>query len=172
MENCEICQKLKDKKEKIIYEDDAIIAVLPEKPAIKGHIRIFSKKHLTHLEELKAEEMEHFFASASYAATTLFELTQAQGTNIICNNGEFIGALPHLNIDIIARKFDDGLNFQWEPNQLTQNEMDEIKTKISSKVGIKKEEEPAVIKEKEEKKKIKHKEKEENYLIKQLHRMP
>lgn len=171
-QNCEICQKLKEKKEDIIYEDDSVIVILPKKVSAKGHIRIFSKKHTEHLEELGESEVDHFLTSASYAAIALFEIARAQGTNIICNNGEFIGALPHLSVDIIARKFDDGLNFQWEPKQATQNELEDISGRIKSKVGVKQEKEkPTIIEEKTEKQKIIQK-KGENYLIKQLHRMP
>jgi len=116
------------KKENIIYEDDIAVAILPEKPVAKGHIVIFPKKEVKFIEELSEDEIEHLFYLASYSATTLFESLGAHGTNIITNEDEFF------SMNVIARKQEDGLNFQWQPKQLTSEEMDTVVSDISASI--------------------------------------
>ena len=116
----------------------------------------------------------------------LFESVSAQGTNLLIQNGTVAGQeVPHVSVNIIPRKENDGLNLQWDVKQLDEEEMSTIE--LTLKEGI-------VALEKEDKKTegilteetIKHptqdpltqeeksqnSKREENYLIRQLRRMP
>ena len=170
---CVICDKIKEKKALIVYEDDNLIAVLPSKPATIGHIKIMPKQHFTRLDEADDDLVEELFFLANFASSSAFEVMRAQGTNIILNEND-----NHLAIDVIPRKENDGLNFMWKPKQIPPEEMDEIHNKIKDKgFGIGQQEEaeqrPAeVIEEKKEEVIRIPDEEKTNYLIKQLEKIP
>jgi len=172
---CIVCNKIKEKKALIVYEDDNLIAILPSKPAAIGHIRIMPKQHFTKLEELGNDLVEDLFFLANFSSASVFETLQAQGTNIILNETD-----NHLAVDVIPRKENDGLNFLWKPKQLTPEEMEETHRRIKDKTFVigkeeEKEEQKPVPEEKEEVKEevIRIPEEEKtNYLIKHLQKIP
>ncbi|MBN2422750.1 HIT family protein [Candidatus Woesearchaeota archaeon] len=173
MADCDICKIMENKKEfKIIYEDDVCIALLHESPSVPGHTLLFPKEHFPILEEIPDKITEHLFVVANKISMLLFELLKATGTNIIINNGTDAGQeLPHFLINIIPRKEKDNLNFEWAPKKKGE---DELKTTLSMiktfSDGIFKGEEYKRVKIKAQD--SKEDEKEEDYLIKQLKRIP
>jgi histidine triad (HIT) family protein len=122
---CVICDKIKERKAMIAYEDDNLIVVLPSKPATAGHVKIMPKNHFTKLEELPDELVEELFFLANFSSSAVFEALKAHGTNIILTESD-----NHLAMDIIPRKEGDGLNFMWKGKQLSVSEMDEAYLKI------------------------------------------
>lgn len=185
---CVVCDKIKEKKALIVFEDDNLVAILPSKPSIPGHIKIMPKQHFTKLEELGDELVAELFFLANFSSSAVFETVKAHGTNIILNESE-----SHLIMDIIPRKEGDGLNFMWKPKQLSQTDMDEAHARIKDKAFVigkaeKKEEPkhltshatptptgtlPVADDKKEEDKVIKiPKEDKINYLIKHLTKIP
>ncbi len=169
MEIKEIAEKLG----KLIYEDDIAIAILMKKGAALGHIKIFPKKKVTFLKQLSDEESDHMFSIASMCSVSVFEYFGAQGTNILLSEGTFRADDEWLNFDILPRKFDDGLNLQWTPKQLDETEMKNVLDLLSEgafTIGKVPEEnqEPTNL-DKDEAQTI---EDEDDYQIKQLHRIP
>jgi len=172
---CVVCDKIKEKKALIVYEDVNLIAILPSKPAAVGHIKIMPKQHSSKLEELGDELVQDLFFLANFSSASVFEALQAHGTNIILNESD-----NHLAIDVIPRKENDGLDFMWKPKQLTPEEMDSVHNSIKDKAFVigkveQEQKEPAQeaepVEAAEEKKEeiIKIPEEEKtNYLIKQL----
>lgn len=156
----------------IVYEDDHLFIVLPEKPACKGHLKVYSQKPVRFVHEL--EQREFFFTAASLAATALFELMGAQGTNIIINNGPFEGGNVHLVADVMARFEGDGLDFQWQPTQLPDTEMQSAEERIRDKtfyIGKEQpEEEPKVVEEGPAP--VTESSDGKNYLLRRLRRIP
>lgn len=181
MSDCTICKMAKNEvKVKKIYEDTSIIAILPEDATALGHIRVFPKAHKETLEDLDSEVMTQMFFCANYAATAVFEGLGAEGTNILIRNGEVADQKEsHVCIDILPRKSEDGLNFQWEPKQLSPEDMDRVKDQIKDHTAF-------IGKQKPEPKKDEHAEKsnkeisqkelgkpdEDNYLTRKLIRIP
>ena len=103
----------------------------------------------------------------------VFEILQAKGTNILIQNGVAAGQKTnHFMVHIIARKENDGLDFQWQSKQLNEEEMSTIELKLKEGTkgigNFEKEEKKPVKIDKE----IERIDKEENYLIKQLNRIP
>jgi histidine triad (HIT) family protein len=146
--NCAVCDKIKEKKALIAYEDDNLIAVLPTKPAVPGHVKIMPKQHFIALEEMSDGLVEELFFLANIASSAVFEALKAHGTNIILNESE-----SHLAVDVIPRKENDGLNFMWKPKQLSPAEMDDVLSKVKDKTFL--------ITGKEDKKEAEKKEKEQ-----------
>lgn len=158
----------------IIYEDNLITAELPETGTLRGHITVRPKEEAKSVDELDAETVEHLAFAASYAATVLFETLGAQGTNIILNE-------EPVRYDIVARSADDTWSHQWSPQQLDQPTMEDASSKIQKYTPIPGQENIPEPKKPESAKEIrkevmedglKKQEEEENYLIRQLHRVP
>ena len=114
------------------------------------------------------------FNKTNKLSTIIFEALQAQGTNIIIQNGIAAGQKqPHALINIIPRRKGDNLNFLRRPKQLNEEEMSTIELKLNEetqKVGeFEKEKEKPIEEKKTEEVDVNEK---ENYMIKQLERIP
>jgi len=200
MSDCKYCQII-EKKTNILYEDEQLIAVVPEKPITNGHIQIITKKHHKKIQDIENKELQLAFYASSFAASSLFENLEAHGTNIITNTGGFIKEKGHFHIDVIARKTGDDLNFVWKPNRFSDEEIKQAQDKIKDKcdlIGVEKKEKQVLdldnkqVQELEPVKKIEKpesakeekynketgktkdeiEEDKESYLVKQLRRMP
>lgn len=179
MGNCDICQILQNKEEfHIIYEDELCFALLHESPAVEGHTLVIPKTHTTILEELEDSVVEHLFIVCNKISTILFDKLGAHGTNIIVNNGLDAGQeLPHVVIHVLPRKEEDGINFEWTPRQVPDQSLKAMKNKIqmyADPIFLGKDVLPDVkIKKPEsEDKKTSSIEEDEDYMIKNLRRMP
>jgi histidine triad (HIT) family protein len=177
MSSCGICGIAEGKiKAKVIYEDNICMAYLKQMPCSPGHMMLIPKKHYTIFEQLPEDEISHLFAVASKLSTVAFETLGRGGTNIIVQNGESGGQThPHFSIEVIPRNENDGLNFLWQPRQLSEEEMataelilKEMMADFSVGAG-KRKAEPVQEKKKETLKEEKGK---ENYLFKSLIRIP
>ena len=112
-----------------IYEDDLIIMSLAQEPMAVGHIIVEPKEKLPDLQSASDDLIKHLFFGASYAATALFELAQAQGTNIILEEHD-------LRINVIARAQDDGLDLMWTPSQVDQSELQSLSKSIKDDIDV------------------------------------
>lgn len=174
MSDCQLCG-LKDSKE-IIYEDDKVAAVLSPEPAALGHIILFPKTHYQIIEQIPDYEFGHLLSIANKLSTAAFESIGAQGTNIIIQNGvDANQEIPHVSVHIIPRRENDGIDFQWLPKQLTEEQMSTVELQLkegAKDVGafqMAPKSEPIKLDKKPEAIVLT---KEENYLIKQLRRIP
>ncbi len=178
MTDCDICNILKNKDVfKFIYEDDLCFAILHESPAVSGHTLVIPKQHTPIIEELEDNVVEHLFNVCNKVSTSIFESLGALGTNLILNNGLDAGQeLPHLVINVLPRKENDSLNFEWTPKQSPEPELKAVMSRIktySDLIFAGKDELPKVkFKEDEEVKEKKPKKEEEDYTTKSLKRMP
>jgi len=174
----------------MLYEDRIATALFPENAAAHGHILVRPMRAAKRLSDLSEEESSHLFLVASYAAAILFQGLQAQGTNIIANeDGE------RLTLHVIARSEGDGIDFSWKPQKLDEATMQEAKERIADKAfpigksdkesdekrepdpgkGSEREDEgdgPETPDERSKEPEVAAAEEEENYLIKQLIRIP
>ena len=169
---CAICEIGEGKGEvKKIFEDDTVIAFLKQKPSTFGHIILTTKKHYTILEQVPDIEVSHIFQIANKLSTAAFESLGGGGTNIIIQNGSGAGQIhPHFTIEIIPRRENDGLDFQWKPKQLSEEEVSTVELILKQEtdsIAVGGEE-----KKEEETKSLEEKEGEENYLLKSLRRIP
>lgn len=111
----------------IIYEDAVCFAILEKKPAIEGHVKLYSKRAIRYIEDIPSEEAEHIFFVMNSIATAVFEGVGAQGTNIVFNNGH---NGDYIEINIIPRFPDDDLDLMWEPKQGDPKELDDIQKSL------------------------------------------
>jgi diadenosine tetraphosphate (Ap4A) HIT family hydrolase len=171
-----------------LYQDGKTVVYLADQPATVGHVMVASRQHLPIFEALSDDEINHLAKITNSTSIAVFEAIKCEGTNILIHNGMDAGQEdPHFSLNIIARRSGDGLNFEWTPKQLGEEEMATVELQMKDELSKRREEpkeeeenkpEQAEKKEEEgkeataENKEEKTEEKEENYLIKQLKRMP
>ncbi len=116
---------------KVLYEDEKVLCVLSNTPATPGHIEIYSKEAEKLMEDLSQESSAHLFMTASLAATLVFEVLGAQGTNILLKSGiSDDNPLGKLAAHILPRKQGDALQGMiWQSQQPTYD-VKEITKKI------------------------------------------
>ena len=170
MVECKICNALKGK---VLFQTDKVFAFFSDSPSAIGHVIVAPKNHTSILEQVPDFIVSELFTASNKISSVLFDALSVKGTNILINNGESAGQIsPHFSISILPRNDNDGLNFQWQPRQLNEENLESILSSIlpfTGEVGAfeKEKEAPREIKGPEEKKEDK-----ENYLFRQLRRLP
>lgn len=167
MPACIYCEKREKVGKGVVYQDDTILAFLADKPAAHGHIILISKEHYPIFENVPDGLVSHMFIMANKLSMALFETLSIQGTNIILENGTAAGQeIAHFSIHVIPRYDKDGMNFQWKTKQFGEEEMAAIEAKIKDAI-------PDLVKPPQKKDETPtDTEDEDNYLIRQLDRMP
>ena len=113
----------------ILYADSIMSISLSSNPMTKGHVEVRPVSKAKSIQDLPDDEVVHLFFGASYAASALFELIGAQGTNMILNESE-----NQLCIHVLARFENDGLNFLWQPNKASPEELSSTASSIKDKI--------------------------------------
>ena len=176
-ESCLLCQIIEGRvPSKKVYEDELVLAVLDVNGANPGHCFVLPKNHYPILEQVPDPEIVKLFHVANRISSAIFENLGVQGTNLFVTNGVPSGqTVAHFMIHVIPRMENDGINLQWQPKQLTEEEMSTVELKIkeqSKNIGaFKTEEEEKVVK---QPKPIAapSTEEEEDYFSRQLERVP
>ena len=126
MSGCEFCGTAAGTLESDeLYRDETVLAVLHRKPAAPGHILLFSLEHFPIMEQVPDPVIAHAFVAANKLSIALFETLNAQGSNVIIENGIPAGqTIPHFALHIIPRAEQDGLRLEWQPKKYSDDEMD------------------------------------------------
>ena len=119
-------------------------------------------------------EVGKLFQAANKVSTAIFESLGAQGTNIFVANGLPAGqTVAHFTINVIPRKENDGINLQWQPRQLSEEEMSTVELKLKEQTKnmghFEKEKKAQKI---EAQKPVVLSDDEEEYFSRQLRRLP
>ena len=174
-ESCIICQIVGNKiPSKKIYEDDLTLAVLDVNGANAGHCFVMPKNHYPIIEQVPDIEIGRLFQVSNKLSSAIFESLGAQGTNIFVANGIPAGqTVAHFTINVIPRKENDGVNLQWPPKQLSEEEMSTVELKLKEQtknIGrFEKEEKKAKV---QAPKPVILSDEEEEYFAKQMRRLP
>lgn len=147
---CIVCDILDDKiPSKKVYEDDAAVAVLDINGANPGHCFVIPKNHYPIIEQVPDNEIGRLFQAANKVSSAIFESLGAQGTNIFVANGVAAGqTIAHVTINVIPRKTNDGINLQWHPKRLDEEEISTVELKLKEQtknIGFHAEEKPVRI---------------------------
>ena len=178
-ESCLICQIAGNSIPSYkVYEDDTALAVLDVNGSNPGHCFVMPKNHYPIIEQVPDAELSHLFSVANRISSSLFENLKAHGTNIFVTNGIPAGqTVAHFTINVIPRKENDGINLQWKPKQLTEEEMSTVELKLmeqTKNVGvgkIEKAERPMAVRERTEPMQVSDDD-EDDYFAKQIRRIP
>lgn len=181
---CELCDILAgESKAAVLYEDETTLIAVRDNVLTPGQITVFPKHHIPILEMVPENILSHCAALANTVSVAVFEMLGAKGTNIIVRNGLGAGQnIPHFGIEVIPRQENDGLNLQWEPKQLMEDEMDRTFVLLKDELVALQEqkEKPKIAEKSEEKKEVVSEPKEEkitekekpNFLLKSVKRIP
>lgn len=131
-ESCIVCQIIGNKiPSKKVYEDEFVMAVLDVNGSNPGHCFVMPKAHYPIIEQVPDNEIGRLFQVSNKISSAIFESLGAQGTNIFVANGIPAGqTVAHFTINVIPRKENDGINLQWQPKQLSEEEMSTVELKL------------------------------------------
>jgi len=180
-DSCLICQIVSGKVPSFkVYEDDICIVVLDVNGANPGHCFIIPKQHYPIMEQVPDAELANLFAVSNKISSSIFENLKAEGTNIFVRNGIPAGqTVAHFMISVIPRKENDGINLQWQPKQLSEDEIATVEVKLKDQIkdtGVEQVQQIATTKESKPSKKSKEApqvtDDEDDYFTKQMRRIP
>lgn len=114
-----------------IYEDQAVFAFLDVNPVSDGHTLVVPKAHFEKLHDCPAELLTKVAAPLGKIAKAVCDATDAEGYNVLCNNGRSAGQLVgHLHFHIIPRRGNDGVFDKWPAYKYEQDKIEQIGRKI------------------------------------------
>jgi histidine triad (HIT) family protein len=172
MTKCPICDLLA-RKEGFVYEDEKVVALIAPVPAVPGHVWVVPKVHAATLEQVPDPVMAELFVKVNKLTIALFESVKPEGTNVLIQNGTGAGqVLPHAVVHLLPRVQGDGVNVQWKPRQLSEDEMGSVELALKDAASLigSFEREPEKPVEVEKPKELSGSE--EDVLVRQLRRLP
>ena len=114
-----------------LYEDEDFRVILDANPAAKGHALISPKEHYANLYELDDELAGKVLVLAKKMITKLTDILGCDGYNIVQNNGEAAGqTVFHFHMHLIPRFKDDGVGVTWKMGELTEEDKNDILSKM------------------------------------------
>lgn len=118
-----------------VYEDENFRVILDIAPASKGHCLILPKKHAADLFEMDEELIAKAHILSKKIASAVKKATDAQGINIIQNNGAAAGqSVGHYHVHIVPRHSGDGVRLNAQGGSISDAEMEEIKNSIIANI--------------------------------------
>ena|SRR3989344_5189041 len=135
---CIFCQIKEGKvSARSVYEDELSLAILDINPANPGHILLIPKEHYTILPQVPLNEIHHLAMVAKKLSNAALRALDARGTNILIANGVAAGQkAQHLMVHIIPRKEKDSIAFDIPQKEHSMEELEGIRLKLESKLGI------------------------------------
>ncbi len=132
MDECVFCRMVAGEIPVVkVYEDGAVLAFLDIGPVSDGHTLVIPKAHCTNAHECEPETLAKVGSCLGRIAGAVARAMDADGYNILCNNGRAAGqVVEHLHFHIIPRKAGDGVFRQWPAYKYEEGRISEIAEKI------------------------------------------
>lgn len=173
---CTVCKIIQNKQLLVLYEDEETMVVLADRPSAPGHVIVLPKEHYAIIEQVPDTLIGKLGSIVNKVSISVFEVLGAQGTNVLVNNGITAGQKQsHFMINILPRREGDGIDFSWSSKKLGEEEMTLVEGRIKDHTIAERIVDTAPKAPEEilpDTQKIDDKEEEENYLMKQLRRIP
>jgi histidine triad (HIT) family protein len=130
---CEI--KNRNSEAEILFEDEHIIAFLDIQPVNYGHTLVITKNHYDNFLTVPKDELDRLMHATQFIAGAVKRSMNADGFNIISNNGSSAGqSVYHFHFHIIPR-FNHDFNLKPEIKSYSAGSMkeyaDQVRTFIS-----------------------------------------
>lgn len=120
-----------------IYEDDEFKVILDRFPSSIGHVLIMPKEHIESIFDISPKKGAKMFELAVKIAPIIKKQLNCNGINILQNNGACAGqSVEHFHIHIIPRYDKDKLNIYWKSQNPTDEQMEDIRKKLTSEINI------------------------------------
>lgn len=115
-----------------VHEDQRFRVILDLNPATMGHALILPKDHSESLYDLPEDTAAAAMVLAKKLAVVMRERLGCDGLNLVQNNGEAAGqTVSHFHLHMIPRYADDGQTLGWVPGKASEQELDEIRKKMT-----------------------------------------
>ena len=114
-----------------VYEDEQFRVLLDLSPATKGHALILPKQHYANIFEIDENILRDLIVLAKKVASAMKETLNCDGVNIVQNNSEAAGqTVFHFHLHMIPRYKDDNVGLGWKMGELTDEDKEDILSKI------------------------------------------
>ena len=114
-----------------VYEGKKFIAFLDISPANKGHALIIPKKHYEKLEGMPDSDGKKFGELQVKLGKAVMKATNAEGFNLLLNNGKAAGQeVMHAHMHIQPRFSTDDFHYKWTHKKYEEGEMQRMQEKI------------------------------------------
>ena len=135
-EDCIFCKIAKGSiHSATVYEDSHFTVILDVNPATKGHCLIIPKEHFDNIYDLDGETAGKLFALATCIARAMRDALKCDGLNLVQNNGEIAGqTVNHFHLHLIPRYEGDGLNLNWPQQEISAEQLEEIRQSIKKSI--------------------------------------
>ncbi len=132
MDDCIFCKIVNGEMPSLkVYEDDYVLAFLDIMPLNPGHTLIIPKKHYEFITDIPDDDMGYIFKAIKKIATALRQGLNADGYNVLNNNGKVAGQLvSHAHFHIIPKFENDGWKFNWPAKNYEEGQDKKILAKI------------------------------------------
>ncbi len=132
MEHCVFCKMVAGEIPVIrVYEDEAVLAFLDIGPISDGHALVIPKRHCASVHECEPDILAKVGGCLGRIAGAVAKAMNAEGYNILCNNGRAAGqVVDHVHFHIIPRKAGDGVFTEWRSYEYEKGRIEEIAEKI------------------------------------------
>ncbi len=116
-----------------LYEDEDFRVILDLGPATRGHALLLPKEHYQDLFALDDETASKVLVTAKKVAGKIKKAMDADGFNLVQNNGEAAGqTVFHFHMHMIPRYKDDNAGILWTPGETTPEDMAEVKKLVDA----------------------------------------
>ncbi len=114
-----------------VYEDEIVLAFLDIVPISDGHTLVIPKQHFEKLHDCPLELLGEVASRLGNIARAVAAAMDADGYNLLCNNGRAAGQLiEHLHFHIVPRNAGDGIFDRWPSYKYPQGKIEKIADKI------------------------------------------
>lgn len=122
----------------IVYEDNDTLAFMDIAPVIKGHTLVIPKICYNSVVEAPDEVLAKLMKTAKRVAVAQIKGLEADGVNIMQNNGIAAGqAVPHIHFHVIPRFKGDGHHWNWAARKYdSPSEMEMLAGKIRERLAV------------------------------------
>ncbi len=114
-----------------VLETKSALAFMDISPLAEAHLLVIPKRHYARLDEMPEQEVRDLAALLPRLARIVVKVTEADGYNILQNNGQVAGqAVEHVHFHVIPRKEGDGLGYRWPAKDYEPGRADEIHRRL------------------------------------------
>jgi histidine triad (HIT) family protein len=114
-----------------VYEDEIVLAFLDIGPISDGHTLVIPRQHFEKLHDCPAELLGQVALRLGRIAGAVAAAMNADGYNLLCNNGRAAGQLiEHLHFHIVPRNVGDGVFDRWPSYKYPHGKIEKIADKI------------------------------------------
>lgn len=118
-----------------LYEDESVVSFMDVGPLSEGHVLVIPKRHYEFLHDCDADVLSKLGSVLPRIANAVIKATDADGYNVLCNNGKAAGqVVPHLHFHIIPRMKGDGVFTEWPAKQYEDGRADEVFEEIAKNI--------------------------------------